>query len=47
MKNKSVMMIAIYNPDGEWIGNISINTKTLEVEDSLKNGYKIGNKKGE
>lgn len=47
MKNKVAIMLSVYNPDGEWIGNISVDAKTLEIEDSLKNGYTLGIKKGE
>ena len=34
-------VIPIYNPKKEWIGNISINVKTLEIESNLLNGYTI------
>lgn len=36
------IIIPIYNPDGEWIGNIVVNEK-LEVTNCLKYGYKIKN----
>ena len=40
-----VKIIPIFNQKSEWIGNISINLKTFEITDNLKNGYKI--KEGE
>lgn len=41
MNNKCVAVIPIYNPEKEWIGNISVDKETLEIEDNLKYGYTI------
>ena len=40
-ENISVLVIPILNPEGNWIGNVAINTETMEVIDGLKNGYKV------
>ena len=40
-ENISVLVIPILNPEGNWIGNVGINTETMEVIDGLKNGYKV------
>lgn len=37
----SMLVIPINNPDGEWIGNVSVNTETCEVIDNLKEGYRV------
>lgn len=44
MENISVIVVSIANPSGEWIGNIAINTETMEVIDKLKGGYKVEGK---
>ena len=40
-ENISVLVIPVFNPEGNWIGNVGINTETMEVIDGLKNGYKV------
>lgn len=40
-KNVKGIGIPIYDPNGEWIGNILVN-ENLEVINGLKYGYKIG-----
>lgn len=41
IKNISMVVIPIVNPKGKWIGNVAINTETMEVIDNLRDEYRI------
>lgn len=38
---KTITVLELENPNGKWIGNISIDVDTMEIKSYLKEGYNI------